>query len=384
MQNKKLSIVILFVVFVFSVVVVAYAQIPTTIFPIKDLDNCESKTACKTYCDDTANSEKCLTWAEANNFMKKEEVTQARQFFKNGGPGGCTEKNTCRAFCSNEANKEQCIAWAQDHGLINKEEAERANKLFNIQGPGGCKGQECKTYCADQANHEACFKFAKDNNLIPVSEVQNIERMMVLKKRIETEGGPGGCKGEKACKLYCSDDTRIDECLKFAVDKGLVTKDRAQFMQGQFKKFQEFGDKIRNNPDKFIRDGFEEYDDFDEGDSWDNQDDFGDLEDADFEDFDKFDAKKINNMMDKFNRPQGKDMMRRDGDAQEFNQKRPEMMIREFQDRRFEQQKQQDGIYQDEEDYDSEDFYDGELDENDMPIIPRPDGMNPLDFPPRQ
>ena len=43
-------------------------------YPIKELDNCASKSECKTYCDKETNQGACLDFAGQNGMMKKTEI----------------------------------------------------------------------------------------------------------------------------------------------------------------------------------------------------------------------------------------------------------------------------------------------------------------------
>ena len=54
-----------------ATVSVAYAQESSITFPVADLGGCESKEACKAYCDIETNKESCLSFAESRGLMKK-------------------------------------------------------------------------------------------------------------------------------------------------------------------------------------------------------------------------------------------------------------------------------------------------------------------------
>src|SRR3989344_7235130 len=42
-------------------------------YPIDELGGCASQQECKTYCDDLANKDSCLAFAEKNGFISKEK-----------------------------------------------------------------------------------------------------------------------------------------------------------------------------------------------------------------------------------------------------------------------------------------------------------------------
>ena len=67
---------------------VAFAQESTITFPITELGNCTSKEQCKTFCDDPANHDSCIAFAESRGLMSEEEVKIAREIGTQKGPGG--------------------------------------------------------------------------------------------------------------------------------------------------------------------------------------------------------------------------------------------------------------------------------------------------------
>jgi len=47
-------------------------------YPIAELENCQSKNDCKTYCDKPVNTAFCLAFAEKRNLMTTEEINSAK------------------------------------------------------------------------------------------------------------------------------------------------------------------------------------------------------------------------------------------------------------------------------------------------------------------
>src|SRR3989338_4755892 len=125
---------------------IVLAQESNITFPVAELGGCGSKTECKQYCDIPENLEPCLSFAEKNGLMSREEA--AKKMIGKTGPGGCRGKE-CKNYCENPDNMDECIAFAEENGLMPPEELERAKKMRNVVGPGGCRGKECKTYCDD-------------------------------------------------------------------------------------------------------------------------------------------------------------------------------------------------------------------------------------------
>lgn len=193
----------------------AYAQEDRIAFPIAELGNCSSKAECKVYCDIPGNIPQCISFAEANGLMSREEATMAKKIIDTEGPGGCKGAE-CRTYCEDAAVADECLSFAEKHDLISKEDLERAKKLAGKPGPGGCRGIECKQYCEDPAHKEECISFAVANGFMTEEEAGRV-------RKFENVEGPGGCRGEE-CRSYCEAEEHRDECLNFAKENGLMNE----------------------------------------------------------------------------------------------------------------------------------------------------------------
>ncbi len=185
---------------------------------------------CKTYCDNPDNFEACIAFAEENGLMPKEEVERARKIGNKPGPGGCRGEQ-CRDFCEKPENRDACFQFAVENNLIPEGEVERVKKFKEIEqrgGPGGCKGEACRAYCENPEKRDECFAFAKENRLISEGEIKIMEQGRELAKKVMEVGGPGGCTSEQECKIYCSDPSQVEECLAFAVEQGGMHKEDAE------------------------------------------------------------------------------------------------------------------------------------------------------------
>src|SRR3989344_2993157 len=85
----------------FLVAGIALAQENTITFPVAELGGCESKEACHAYCENPANHEACISFAEAHGLMSEEEIAIARKIGTQTGPGGCVGLQ-CKAYCDSE------------------------------------------------------------------------------------------------------------------------------------------------------------------------------------------------------------------------------------------------------------------------------------------
>ncbi|MBI2018691.1 hypothetical protein HYS96_03185 [Candidatus Daviesbacteria bacterium] len=96
---------------------------------------CSSENACKSFCEDESNREKCAQFARETGLRGGEHKV---------GPGGCTSESTCKSLCSDPNNYQVCSGFSQVSGNT-------------FTGPGGCNSEEsCRTYC--QQNEQECSK----------------------------------------------------------------------------------------------------------------------------------------------------------------------------------------------------------------------------------
>ena len=88
-------------------------------FPIAELGNCASFSACRTYCDDATHSDVCIAFAKRKGFYKEKEVDTKKQalILTAKTELGCDSETSCRATCEQDANFEKCQKFAQKNGL---------------------------------------------------------------------------------------------------------------------------------------------------------------------------------------------------------------------------------------------------------------------------
>src|SRR3989344_2886984 len=232
-----------------ATVSVAYAQESSITFQVADLGGCESKEACKAYCEIETNKESCLSFAESRGLMKKEEVEKAKKFVAQPGPGGCRGE-ACKKYCADPNNREECTEFGLKHGFITKEEAERMKKFKAIEneaGPGGCKGEACREYCSDPVHQKECFEFAKSKGFIKPEDEEQFEKGNSIKEEIAKNGGPGGCKSETECRTFCNSPDNTETCIAFGAEHGAVKSEEATKMLQNFRehkaRFEEMKEK---------------------------------------------------------------------------------------------------------------------------------------------
>lgn len=252
MNKLFLSTLILLIGITVSAFAVAQTDAPSQIseettlqgitFPVAELGNCSSKDECKEYCNDPANMEACIAFAETHGLMNKTEVQRAKKFRttleRGESPGGCRTPDECEQLCSNIANIETCVAFAEKNGFKDKhvEEGKKIAQYLKTGGqmPGGCTGKEsCEAYCSDFSHAEECFAFAKKVGILKNREGREpdeaqMERFMELMKSGQT---PGGCTSKDSCEKYCHEEDHFEECLEFGKKAGVMTEDQAMRMK---------------------------------------------------------------------------------------------------------------------------------------------------------
>jgi len=243
MRNKIIffGAFFLFSTFFFSLPIVhqalAQAQkqsaVDTLVYPIAELGQCQSKGACKTYCDKPENSEACLNFAEKNKLMSAEETAKARAFAKVGkkGPGGCTDGNSCEAYCDDVFHIEECVAFAEKTGMMSKSEVEEAKKVNQAlkngaQLPGNCRNKkQCDSYCESPDHMEECIAFGQKTGMMSAEDQRDAEKVLqAIRKGVK----PPPCRGKQQCDVYCQEPDHFDSCVSFAEAAGFMTPQDAE------------------------------------------------------------------------------------------------------------------------------------------------------------
>lgn len=189
-------------------------------YPIEELGDCGDKQECKSYCDISANQEKCLDFAESNGMMKKQDVEKAKSVLKLAEegidtPGGCKGEQECEAYCDDTSHLDECVSFAEKAGIMSSEEVKMVKATGGV-GPGGCKGKKaCDAYCESEANLDECIGFASQHGLMTEQEAEMVKK---------TKGkGPGGCASKESCDAYCQQESNFESCLEFGHEYGMMT-----------------------------------------------------------------------------------------------------------------------------------------------------------------
>ncbi|MEK7162679.1 MAG: hypothetical protein AAB696_00055 [Patescibacteria group bacterium] len=201
--------------------------------------NCKSKDECETFCENPTNMEVCLDFAEKNNLMPPDELKEAKQVVKalrEGAqlPGNCRNKKECEVYCNDPANINSCLDFAEKAGFIPPEELKEARQAAKamasgIKPPGNCRGKkQCEIYCSELSHMEECFNFAEAAGFIPPEEIEQARKMMPLMIKGEM---PGGCRSKEGCEAFCADESHSEECANFAIKAGFMKPEEAEMFR---------------------------------------------------------------------------------------------------------------------------------------------------------
>lgn len=201
-------------------------------YPITELGNCANESDCRTYCDSPTNSAACLSFAQKNNLMTSEEIQLAKNFEKLGskGPGGCTVKDRCETYCNDITHINECVTFAEQNNLMSKDQLVEAKKIQTAIAKGikppACKNKsDCDKYCSETAHMEECIMFGQAAGLMSERDLVDSQKMLTaLKKGIK----PPACNGKDECDKYCRDVAHAEECITFAKAAGFMTPEEEQ------------------------------------------------------------------------------------------------------------------------------------------------------------
>ena len=211
---------------------VAFATSETDIvYPVAGLGGCTDKISCFSHCDNPANLDACLAFAEKHNLMPEEDLEFARAMGNRPGPGGCVGRQ-CEAYCDVADGKRmiECMEFVLNtpeiRATLPEEDLEEMPKVLaalktGATLPPACqgKGRNCKDVCKNPSGPEVaeqCFAFAEEAGLLPPEFASN-PAMKQMALKMMTEGGPGGCRGPD-CQGVC--EKNPGECLAWMEEQG--------------------------------------------------------------------------------------------------------------------------------------------------------------------
>jgi len=207
-------------------------------FPVSELGGCQNETECRAFCDKPENKmSPCFPFAKKYNLVTQEELDRAERFTQlatTGGPGWCRVDEGCSVeiFCNDYANLDQCLDFAEENNFATPGELQKARQIAAgmkkedaILPPGNCRGEnECEIYCSLEGKWQECLKWQIQID-IPLELSPEAQRFVDL---IISGKSAGGCKTKTECENYCADPGHSKECLDMALAVGFITEEEAE------------------------------------------------------------------------------------------------------------------------------------------------------------
>ncbi len=198
-------------------------------YPVQELGGCKDTEACKLYCDKPGNIDACMSFAQKNDLMSKQEIKIAKEFAKGEmqGPGGCTTRDACDEYCNDMNHIDECIAFAEKNDIIPREELAEAKKVQaaikrGIKPPSCGSKKSCDAYCESPEHMEECINFAVEAGFMQGKELEDSQKML---QAIRRGVKPPPCKGKEACDEYCSNPDNMETCMNFAIEAGFMSEE---------------------------------------------------------------------------------------------------------------------------------------------------------------
>ncbi len=200
-------------------------------YPVKELGNCTSESACRAYCDKSANIEACLDFAKEHDLMSGDELEKAQKFLDAGvGPGGCKTKNTCEAYCDSVEHIDECVAFAEENNLMPPQQLEEAKKIKaakdrGVKMPACGSKKQCDSYCSEPDHMEECITFAQEAGFMSGQELEESRKVLAA---IKAGATPPPCRGKEECDAYCTEEIHFESCMNFAIAAGMMDPKEAE------------------------------------------------------------------------------------------------------------------------------------------------------------
>lgn len=192
------------------------------VYPIADLGNCRDTKECTYYCNIPANAPAC--WSYMTYVQKKAVLGETssksallkKELFPIAELGNCASTSACKQYCDLTEHQTACRNFAKKKGLLkptpttsNDKFLEEAKKLL------GCTSfQTCKALCYKPENQQKCRTMLKQMNQPKPSQSQTPQRTQMMQKPSSLQIK---CTNNRECYEYCLKHTK--ECPGFRQNK---------------------------------------------------------------------------------------------------------------------------------------------------------------------
>lgn len=130
-------------------------------FPIKELGNCNSISACEAFCDKQENQQVCMDYAKTKGFHQEStSVSDEDKLLKLAEKElGCKSQDECMAFCDTKDNWRRCADFTKRNGMDGGGMAQMEQAMQQL----GCDSpKSCMDYCNNPLNMPKCMQTFKN------------------------------------------------------------------------------------------------------------------------------------------------------------------------------------------------------------------------------
>ncbi len=157
------------------------------VYPIPELGNCNSKTACFQFCEQQENLELCSMVSYRNGLMSASQLKKTLTFasyLQAGYFANCDDLGSCAELCSHKDVRSECDALAvnldQGSRVLGATDAKTQTNNFSLL-------DYCKT-------NSSCYNQTPGGNNI----------LTTLNNLIKSGDAPSACRDAEQCQDYCS------------------------------------------------------------------------------------------------------------------------------------------------------------------------------------
>ncbi len=206
---------------------------------------CASEEACRTFCQNPDNHLRCEAFARehtpeqyAQHSQRQQEMIKRAQEFL-----GCDSKASCEAFCQNPANQEKCMTFAEKYAPPEIRERHKERLLQQVQQQLPCNSFEsCRTFCSNPGNQAQCTEFAQKT--MPEKYLEHQRRMQQQSEHVLP------CDSFESCQRLCQNTDNKEQCQQFNDPSGQMRIHINQERDFTCASPDECRDWCQSNPDK--------------------------------------------------------------------------------------------------------------------------------------
>lgn len=204
------------------IILLAGILLPKTVnavtFPITELGNCSNQQDCFHYCQAIENTPACWSYetyilhkgvlGDATSSAKMD--TKPKITFPIAELGNCATPTACKAYCAIATNHDACTAFGKRMGLIKIQTTDNGTGqlLKAAKTLLGCDSMEsCRVACDNPDNRQKCEQVLKLKRTLPNGREKTLPPGFV--QAIEQQLG---CNSNESCRKVCNQPENAQKC----------------------------------------------------------------------------------------------------------------------------------------------------------------------------